>query len=160
MAGKPRFPSSVRTTGSSRLEYERYYSALRKSAREAGLDGQVNFVGVKSPAHIRSMIDVHDVAFFPSVSESFGKAALECVVSGIPTVLNSAVAAYDEFVKNEKNAMYYSDTAASAADAIVRCVSDEALYRTLSGGGKKTHGMFSWESVVGTLERELRRAVK
>ena len=105
-------------------EYKSYYKSILNDIRVSGLENNFIFTGSISPSKIAELFRVNDIAVFPSIGESFGKAALEAICSGIPTILNDKVSAYKDFTTNYKNALFYKSTSSACAELIQRLIID------------------------------------
>jgi glycosyltransferase involved in cell wall biosynthesis len=133
-------------------EYKEYYEHLLTLVNTYNLENLVRFAGALEPTDISTLMQHSDVGVFCSTSESFGKAALEAICSGVPTVLSEEVLAYREFAEDEVNALLYAGTAESCFDSIQRLVEDAMLYKRLSTRGATVAAAFSWQSVTSILE--------
>lgn len=136
-------------------EYKSYYKSILDAIRVLDLENNFVFTGSVSPSKIAELFRVNDIAIFPSVGESFGKAALEAICSGIPTILNDKVSAYKDFATNNKNALFYKSTAKACSDLIQKIMISPALYSKLSHSGAQTAKKFRWKNVVLQLEKQL-----
>lgn len=136
-------------------EYKSYYKSILNDIRVSGLENNFVFTGSISPSKIAELFRVNDIAVFPSIGESFGKAALEAICSGIPTILNDKVPAYKDFATNNKNALFYKSTSRACAELIQRLIINPALYSKLSRNGAQTAKKFRWKNVVLHLEKQL-----
>ena len=136
-------------------EYKSYYKSILNDIRVSGLENSFVFTGSISPSKIAELFRVNDIAVFPSLGESFGKAALEAICSGIPTILNDKVSAYKDFATNNKNALFYKSTAKACFELIQRIIINPTLYSRLSHNGTQTAKKFRWKNVVLNLEKQL-----
>lgn len=66
-------------------------AALRRQASEAGVDGQVDFVGLKTGSALAEVLNAHQILVAPSrVQEGFGIVALEGIACGCVVVGSDA----------------------------------------------------------------------
>ncbi len=130
-----------------------YYRKLSHLARENGMVEEVNFLGPVPPKEVSRILRESDLAVFPSEAESFGKAPLEAMISGTPTIVGSDVPAYSEFVEPGINALPIVRTPASIAKAIISLSMDDDLYLQFSRASTKLLGKFNWEKVSADLEK-------
>jgi glycosyltransferase involved in cell wall biosynthesis len=75
---------------------------LQKLAEELGIDKSVRFLGRIKHKEIVAFYNSLDVAVFPSLSESFGVAALEANACAIPVIVSDAPG-FKEIITNNKN---------------------------------------------------------
>lgn len=136
-------------------EYKLYYESILSTINALNLENNFVFTGGVSPSRIAELFKTNDIAVFPSVSESFGKAALEAICTGIPTILNDEVAAYKDFAQNGKNALFYKSTTESCVDLIQKVIATPSLYSQLSRAGSSTGKRFGWANVTSQLEKQL-----
>lgn len=141
-------------------EYESYYKLILKEIKSAGLEQSFIFTGALGPDEIAALLKENDLGVYCSVGESFGKAALESICSGLPTILNTKVDAYRDFAKDGVNALFYDSTAPSCTKMIERILKNENLYRNISEGGRETAISFSWKNVSLQLEAALKEIRK
>lgn len=138
-------------------EYKAYYESIINKIKECNLQDHFIFTGSITPTQIAEQFRINDLAVFPSIGESFGKAALEAICSGIPTILNGSVDAYKDFAKQGENALFYRVTGKACVDQIQRIVLDPIRYTALSRCGAKTGKKFGWQTVSLELEKQLLR---
>jgi N-acetyl-alpha-D-glucosaminyl L-malate synthase BshA len=105
-------------------------------AYEMGVAGNVTFLGKQN--HVERVIPLAHALLLPSELESFGLAALEGMACGVPPVA-SRTGGLTELVSHGVDGYLepVGDVAAHAA-RVIRLLSDDALYRTLSGGARQT----------------------
>lgn len=141
-------------------EYKLYYKLILKEIKSAGLEHNFIFTGFLGSDEIAALLNENDLGVYCSVGESFGKAALESICSGLPTILNTKVDAYRDFAKDGVNALFYDSTASSCAKTIERILTNENLYRNISEGGREMAILFSWKNVSLQLEAALKEIKK
>lgn len=77
---------------------EGYTAALKARARERGVAGRISWLGFVSGQDKSDVLAAGDVYVQPSLSESFGLAAVEAVSAGLPCVLGENVAIAEDLV--------------------------------------------------------------
>lgn len=75
-----------------------YVNSLKELAKSLGIDQQVTWLGFVSGQHKADILAAADVYVLPSLSESFGIAAVEAMLSGLPCLLGEGVAIAREVV--------------------------------------------------------------
>ena len=81
LPGKPDWRLALAGQGEER-------TALEELARSLGVDTRVAFLGELSPARVGDVLAALDVFVFPTLSETFGLAAVEAAQAGVPVVAN------------------------------------------------------------------------
>ena len=131
-------------------EYKRYYDSIVKEIKSSGLEPHVKFIGARSASEISDLYKTHDLAVFTSASESFGKAMLEAICCGIPTLLSSGVGAYDDFAETGTNCLI-CESPSDFSQAILRLMNDQSLYKHLSVNGFRTRKKYDWTNIAEKL---------
>lgn len=105
-------------------------------ARELGVEKHVTFLGKQG--HVERLIPQAHVLLLPSELESFGLAALEGMACGVPPVATQ-VGGVGELVTHGVDGYLepVGDIPAQAA-RVIALLSDEALYRQVSGAARQT----------------------
>lgn len=105
-------------------------------AFDLGVAEHVTFMGKQN--HVERLLPLAHVLLLPSELESFGLAALEGMACGVPPVA-SRTGGLVELVTHGVDGYLepVGDVAAQAA-RVVSLLTDDALYRTLSGGARQT----------------------
>lgn len=129
-----------------------YYNSVVSRIDELNLKDKIRFVGGKTPRELSAILSSSDLAIFPSVAESFGKAALEAISCGIPTVAAKRVKAYNIFMRDGINALMVESSVAGYVTAIEKLYFDDELYASLSAAGDALSQQFSWPTVTKELE--------
>jgi glycosyltransferase involved in cell wall biosynthesis len=98
-----------------------------------------------SDARLRELYKEARLFVFPTLNEGCGLVLLEAMASGTP-VITSKIAPIEEFIVDGYIGLLVEPRNAEAlAQAILKALTDGALYRKLSENGKKTAHEFSWE---------------
>lgn len=129
-----------------------YYNAVVSRILELDLSERIRFVGGKTPHELSEILNNSDLAVFPSIAESFGKAALETMSCGIPTIAAKSAEAYNIFMKDGVNALMVESAALDYVDAVERLYVNSQLYESISTAGLSLSGQFSWTAVTKQLE--------
>ncbi len=158
------FDVNLKVVGENKLftksEYKEYYKQIKSDISKKELSDKISFVGGVEPTEVFRLLSSADIALFPSISESFGKAALESICVGTPTILAKECLAYNDFSENEENALLVPSDPESMTNAVIKLLDNKYLYSELSSNGFSTRNRFSWEIVSRTLNDALERARK
>ncbi|MBX6352851.1 MAG: N-acetyl-alpha-D-glucosaminyl L-malate synthase BshA [Thermoflavifilum sp.] len=130
----------------------------RRLAMEMGLADQVLFLGKQD--EVAELMAAADLFLLPSERESFGLVALEAMASGVP-VIASRAGGIPEVVEDGVTG-FLADVGATTqmADAAVRLLTDEALYRRMSEAARERAVLqFHVEDKVAEYERVYEQAV-
>lgn len=143
----------------TKQEYKEYYEKLRSSISDKGLRDNIFLTGGVEPDDVSKLLSSSDIALFPSVSESFGKAALESICVGTPTIVAKECPAYQEFARDKENALIVSSDPITLTKGVLELLKDKDLYSRLSKNGKSTRNKFSWEIVSKVLDNALTKSI-
>jgi N-acetyl-alpha-D-glucosaminyl L-malate synthase BshA len=112
------------------------WTPAQSLARELGVEKHVTFLGKQG--HVERLIPQAYVLLLPSELESFGLAALEGMACGVPPVATQ-VGGVGELVTHGVDGYLepVGDIPAQAA-RVIALLSDEALYRQVSGAARQT----------------------
>ncbi len=103
--------------------------------------------------HIRSAW----IAVIPSLREGHGISYLEAMAAGTPVIsAKSPYNAFSSMVKDEEEALVVEREKSSLAEAVLRLLRDEDLWRKLSENSKKFASKFTWSEMALKLERVLK----
>ena len=116
---------------------------LRERAAEAGVGGDVRFLGWVSGAEIEGLWALADAFVFPSLYEGFGLPVLEAMARGVP-VASSNASSLPEVAADAALTFDPRDRAAIAA-AIERLLTDQGLVERLRVAGRERARAFTWE---------------
>ena len=142
----------------TKKEYEDYFNSIKSAILKKDLEDYIVFVGGVEPDQVGELLNSADLAIFPSISESFGKAALESICSGTPTIIASECSAYKEFALDQENAIFSSSNSKDITKAVLNLINNEERYLHLSKNGLKTRKEFSWQNVSKILDTSLLRS--
>jgi glycosyltransferase involved in cell wall biosynthesis len=98
--------------------------------------------------HLPALLSNSHIFLLPSLSEGFGKAALEAMACGLVPVVTKGHG-FDQFVTHEVNGLLVPPASSTAiADALSRLVSDPALWNRLRKEALASAREHTWERVV------------
>lgn len=100
-------------------EHEGFIGQLKQRIQELGIADQVVLLGEMGP-HIHEWLRLADAFSLPSRSEGLGKAILEAMVSGVPSVIGEAEWTADEIIKHEETGFIVPRNPQSLAEAFIR----------------------------------------
>jgi glycosyltransferase involved in cell wall biosynthesis len=126
--------------------------SLEARAREAGLDGRVEFRGARPRADVLRALAGADAALLPSEWENLPHAAIEALAVGTPVVA-TAVGGVPEIVRDGENGLLVPPRDAGAlAAAIERVVGDRRFRNRLAKAAAPSIEGLDRERVYGRLE--------
>ncbi len=85
------------------------------------------------------------VLALPSRAEGFGLVALEAMAFGTPVVATQVGGIPEVVIHGETGMLVESDNAEALAEALVKVLSDEALWQSLSTRARERASRFSWD---------------
>ncbi len=132
--------------------------ALKKHVTQAGLDGNVMFLGkITDREELKALYCRSKLFLFPSMYDTNSLVQKEAASQGIPTVfLEGAVTATS--ATDGVNSFIAPATAEGYAAKIESVLSDEAQYKRVAEGAKRDLWR-SWDDAVEELKSEYRRLV-
>lgn len=98
---------------------------VRAWVRAADLEDRVSFVGARTHAEIRDLLQGIDAVVIPSLSESFGIAAIEAMERGVPVVA-SRVGGLPEVVDSDSGTLVPANDPKVLANGILAVCEDRA----------------------------------
>jgi N-acetyl-alpha-D-glucosaminyl L-malate synthase BshA len=105
-------------------------------ARELGIDRHVTFMGKQQ--HVERLLPLAHVLLLPSELESFGLAALEGMACGVPPVATRGGGLPELVTEGEDGFLEPAGDIQAQAARVVQMLTDDALYRRLSGAARRT----------------------
>ena len=128
-------------------------------ARELGIAEHVQFWGKQ--AHVEKLIPQADVLLMPSETEAFGLVALEAMACGVPTVATRVGGVSELITDGEDGFLGPMGDAVAQAAAVVRLLTDEALYgRMATAARHKAQTQFTTEAIIPMYERAYQKALE
>jgi glycosyltransferase involved in cell wall biosynthesis len=116
-------------------------SNLRAFIASARLEDRIRLRGPLFGDALRSALEQVDVVAMPSQSESFGNAAIEAVVQGIPVIVSDACGVAPLIHDADAGLVVPANDEAALADAIRRLHDDRQLLARLSSVGPQLRSM-------------------
>ena len=115
------------------------------------MDGWVRMAGRLERHEVREVLASADVFVAPARQESFGLAALEARLAGLPVVAHAASGVAD-FVRPGKEGLLGA-SAADLADALVRLVDDDGLRHEIAAHNRTTEPVrCTWPAVLAAFD--------
>ena len=129
---------------------------LERRAREAGLDGRIEFRGARPHEDVLRVLAGAEAALLPSEWENLPHAAVEALAVGTPVVA-TPVGGVPEVVHDGVNGLLVPPGSARAlAAAIERLLGDAELRNRLAGAARESVAHLDRERLYGRLEAILR----
>jgi glycosyltransferase involved in cell wall biosynthesis len=132
---------------------ERFF--IDRLAAAAGAD-RVRVHGRRTREEIRAIFAESDAFLLATRMESFGIAALEALLAGLPVIArrNTGV---EDFVVHGENGLL-GDSMTELADAVVDLALNEPLRATIAQRNREARPPFNWSDVVAATVAEYERA--
>lgn len=128
--------------------------AVRASLREAGVERDVRFFGLRRDIH--RILPHADVLLLTSRTESFGLVALEAAACGVPVVA-PVVGGLPEVVGSGSTGLLFPpEDEAAAAEAVRRLLVDDRRRREMGDAAVRSARRFSSDGIVPRYERVYR----
>lgn len=115
---------------------------LHRLARDCGVWERICFAGYISDEELVQLYNHAQLFVYPSKYEGFGLPVIEAMASGIP-VITSNVSSLPE-VANGAALLVDPYSVTELGEAIVRCLKDDLLRKSLSHAGLERASRFSW----------------
>ena len=115
--------------------------ALRQLAIERGLADRLHLVGEVPPERIFEFLAAGDLYLFPSRTETFGLAAAEAAIAGLPVVANDIPVLRE--VLGDAAIYVDAERPADVAAAIGRLAAEPHLAARLAAAGRALHDKYS-----------------
>lgn len=123
---------------------------LETLARAEGWDERLHFVGELTPVEVGDFLAALDVFVFPSISETFGLAAIEAAQVGVPVVANRLPVLEEILaVEGEPCALFVdADDPLALAAAVRRCLDEPDLVAAMTARSRRLAARFPLDSMV------------
>ena len=109
----------------------------RQLAHRLGVDGAIDWLPPQPHDRMPDIISRWTVSVMPSLTESFGVAALECAACGVPVVA-SRVGGFCETVRDGQTGLLTDpNDPRGLADAVIGLLSDPARRRAMGDAGRR-----------------------
>lgn len=142
----------VHLTGNNGHSHNPVYNAYTKkfwgAVKDSGLTNHFTAHGVVNRTELVRIMSSCDYAIYPSISETFGKSALESVVSGLPTVVFDDVPAFGEFIIHNDTGIITPREPIACVKTILDIHKNPNLYKNIRTQGLKLRDTFTWNSIM------------
>jgi 2-deoxystreptamine N-acetyl-D-glucosaminyltransferase/2-deoxystreptamine glucosyltransferase len=133
---------------------------LESAVARLGLDGRIEFAGVRSRHEVLRTLAGATALVLPSAWENLPHAAVEALAVGTPVVA-TAVGGVPEVVHDGENGLLVpANDAAALAAALRRIVSEPGLRDRLAAGAQPSVAVIGREPTYGRLEQILLESVR
>jgi glycosyltransferase involved in cell wall biosynthesis len=120
-----------------------YEQELRDCAVDAGVAGDVRFLGWVSGTELEGLWAIAQAFVFPSLYEGFGLPVLEAMARGVPVACSNASSLPE--VAGKAAILFGPHDEPAIAQAIERLLGDRAEAERLRSVGRERASTFSWE---------------
>jgi glycosyltransferase involved in cell wall biosynthesis len=124
---------------------------LERRATLLGVDRAVAFLGLRRD--VSEVMPLFDVLVLPSLNEGMGKAAVEAMAAGRPVVGSRISGIQDVVADGETGLLVPPADPAALAQAILRCLTDPALARSMGTRGQAQTDAYSVGAMITKIER-------
>lgn len=128
--------------------------ALEQQCRRLGVDKQVEFLGSIPNEDVPKLYQSAKIAVVPSIvaadgdQEGLGLVAVEAIGCGCATIVSDLPALSDVVKHGDNGLVFRAGDAVELQDRIDAVLSDESLYRHLTGNGRQSViDKFNWHTV-------------
>lgn len=133
---------------------------LKEQVKILDLEDKVTFHGKVEHKNVVKLMKKADIFCYPtSASEGFPKVVLEALASGLP-VVTTKVSVLPELIKNECGILLDEVSPEALAEAVIKIVSNETYFESLSENAIQKAKGFSLESWRDLIGENLRKAWK
>lgn len=130
---------------------ERKY--LENLVRNLNIERYVTFVGKVPNEKVPEYMAASDVFVLPSLSEGFPVTVVEAMASGLPIVATN-IRGLPEIIKNGENGFLVKpESPIEIAEKVLLLLEDDELRERISRNNKGKAKEYSWEAIIGKLER-------
>lgn len=127
-------------------------SALKQSANQLGIAGQVTFVGPQSPEQVRQWMQRAMLFVLPSLEEGLGVVLLEALACGTPIVA-SQVGGIPDVVTPDVGRLVPAARPEALAEAINQLLADQSLWASMSHKAReRATGCYDWQQIARRFE--------
>jgi glycosyltransferase involved in cell wall biosynthesis len=131
------------------------YGDFVRQIEALGLREQVTFLGWAPDPALRALYSRADCFVFPSLYEGFGLPVLEALALGTPVACSNAASLPE--VAGDAAELFDPHDPEAIAEAIRRCLEDDALRRHLMARGRARAAQFTWERCAELTLQSYRR---
>ena len=117
-------------------------AAMEELAISLGIADRVSFLGARSPAHVRKVLETADLFVLPAVRDEAGRmdgipvSLMEAMAAGVPVVTTS-VSGIPELVGDDCGIMLATADPSAVSDAMARVLDGDALAARLAERGRE-----------------------
>lgn len=140
--------------------YNKYAKELENQIHKNKLENYFKFINPINQKELSILMNKADIAIYPSISETFGKSALESMVTGLVTIVYDDVAAYKEFITNQQDGFIIKRDANTTIKLIKKLISNSDLYEKISINGIKKNENYSWTKKVNQMILDIKKRIK
>lgn len=125
---------------------------MRGYLRKHRMDGWVRMTGRLDRSEVREVLATADVFIAPARQESFGLAALEARLAGIPVVAHAASGIADFVMPGVEGLL--GNSTADLSHSLIRLITDHELRHEIAAHNRSTEpAQCTWPSVLGAFDR-------
>lgn len=129
-------------------------SYLQGLAQSLGISDRVQFVGNVPHQQVPSYLDRIDIFVMPSISESFGVAALEASAMEIPVVASNVGGVPDAVIDGETGFLVPPKDPAAIAAAVMELIEKPDLRLRMGRAGRKfVAENYEWNEIAARMEK-------
>ena len=132
-----------------------YMRSFEEAIARSGRAADIIIAPTVSEHELPQLFASHDLYIFPSLYEPFSLTLIHALACGIPTIA-TRIGGNPEIVQDgESGLLFDKGDAPDLARCITRLATDAVLRRRLSEGGQAAGRAFTFERMVGEMERVL-----
>jgi glycosyltransferase involved in cell wall biosynthesis len=136
VCGQGRREIKLSLAGSGSVEYENH---LRQRVSQAGINGNVFFLGWVPPAEIPELLRKFDTLVLPSIwPEPFSRAVLEGMISGLVVVAARTGGTPEIIVDGENGLLFMPNDPEDLANKLAQLIDDPESRKKIVHGGRQT----------------------
>lgn len=135
-----------------------YVDALRKRARELGLEHAVHWTGHVTGTEKTAVLRASDIFVLPSINENFGISVVEALASGLPVILSSGVAIHRE-IESADAGLVSGASPDALAEAMRQMLGNSSRAQMAANARAVAEREFSLEAMASGLTAMYRRVV-
>ncbi len=128
--------------------YNQYTQKFWQMIEKNNLTTNFTAHGVIKRPELVEIMTKSDYAIYPSISETFGKSALESMASGLPTIVLDDVPAFKEFITDNINGIITPRDPEACAKRILAVTKNRELYKSISSNGFDSREKFNWGHIM------------
>jgi glycosyltransferase involved in cell wall biosynthesis len=134
--------------------------ALKELCMSLGIGGSVRFTGFVENERVPALLNRMDMLILPSISESFGVAALEAAACGLPVIASDTGGLPEVVLDGETGFLVPPKRPQAIAQKAVLLIKDLALRKRMGKAGRKfVEDNYVWEKNAREMEGLYRSVV-